>query len=423
MWNTKRTQVLIAGAGPVGITAALCFFKKGIDFEIVDKASGPSDHSKACLLSPATLEFLNGLGLFEEILEKGLRIRNVQLFEGDARLANLGLSDLPSRFPFILSVPQCDLERILLERLKQCHKNVLWNHRISSVNQNAKEISVEADLLGEHMTGYAVMHEEKYVKKTVTFIPKVIVAADGFYSLIRRLQKIEYEPVAETASSLVFETKRNPREDPVLKLGFTSEGTSSYVTLPHGFGRYGFTTGYIKDVSSDRDTGHEIYSENIVKFPELTDSNLEELLRKRMPYQAQNIKEIVWRASVPFGAHLADRIWSNHIFLLGDAARSGFPSGAKSLNYALPEAGEMTDAMTDYLATGNDSFLKELDATVRRKWLALSYLGHLPPDPKDTDQPLNKDLGKILQALPFTGKDLEFISRKMSKLMPRVLSK
>lgn len=417
MWNRKNTQVLVAGAGPVGMIAGICLFKNEIDFEIVDRGSGPSTHSKACLLSPDTIEFLDDLDLLDDVQDKGLQIKNIQLYAGNERIANLELSDLPNRFPYIISVPQFELEIVLLERLKTFHKHVRWNHRISSLNQKDGEQSIEADQLGEHMTGYAVMHEEQFVKKTLTFKSKVVLAADGFYSLIRRLQEIEYVPVGDSMSSLLFETKRTPLEDPILKLGFTREGTASYVPLPHGIGRYGFTTGPIKDVSADRGGDHDIYSEDIDKMPGLSDSDFAVLLQDRLPSLSKNPREILWRASVPFGARLADQLWNHGSFLLGDAARSGFPIGAKSLNLALPEVGKVVKALKDYLNNNSDSDLKELDEAIREDWVELALLTYNPAKDGERIQESKKDLGQILQALPLTGNALTHVASKLLKLI------
>lgn len=122
MWKRKQPKVVVAGAGPVGMTAAICLLKQGIDFEIVDKASGPSQHSKACMLSPETLEFIDGLDLLDAVLEKSIRIHAIQLFDGLNRFANLSLGMVPASFPFVASIPQMDLEDILLNRLQKSGK-------------------------------------------------------------------------------------------------------------------------------------------------------------------------------------------------------------------------------------------------------------------------------------------------------------
>jgi 2-polyprenyl-6-methoxyphenol hydroxylase-like FAD-dependent oxidoreductase len=399
------------------MTAAICLLKQGIDFEIVDKASGPCRHSKACMLAPETLEFIDGLDLLDAVLEKSIRIHAIQLFDGPNRLANLSLGMLPPSFPFVASIPQIDLEEILLNRIQKSGKNVLWNHRISSVHRLRGGLSIEVDSLSKHMMCYAVMHEEKRADSTRTFLPKVLLAADGIHSLIRRLEKINYEKVGDDFGSLLFEVRRNPREDAVLKLGFSEHGTAAYVPLPHGFGRFGFISDPIGDFSADRDKTHRFYDDDMEKFPELSETNFRQLVNDRMPYLSGTIKEVTWRASLPFVVRLSESIWTHGIFLLGDAARSGFPIGAKSLNLGLPEAGAVVEALDQYLKTGDDSDLVEQADDIRMEWEDLSSMVYFEMKFSTDfhDPPLDPNV--ILQALPLTGISLEYVAEKLEKLI------
>lgn len=417
MWNKKKTQVLVSGAGPVGLMAAICLLKRKIEFEIVDKASGPCRHSQACLLSPETLEFLDQLDLAEKVLQKAVRIKYIHLYCDNHRLANLSLSDLPSKFPFIASIPQNELEDILLARLQHHHKRVLWNNRVTAVQREGDSVNLEVDRLGEHMTGYAVMHEEKTVDKTLHFNARLVLAADGLHSLIRRLQKIDYEAVGNRMGTLLFEVKRDPREDAALKLGFTRNGASVYVPLPHGLGRYGFTTDSEYEISADRDTGHELIEEDLEQFPKLTQAHFEELLEERMPYQLDKRRTIVWRASVPFGVKLADVFWTQGIFLLGDAARSGFPLGVKSLNLGLPEAAKVVHGLVPYLEKGDDGQLVKVAHEMKTEWEDLASLSYFASSYGSEESTFAVDPNLILQALPLTGKDLEFAADKLAKWM------
>jgi 2-polyprenyl-6-methoxyphenol hydroxylase-like FAD-dependent oxidoreductase len=415
MWKKNHSTVLVAGAGPIGMTAAICLSKEGIDFEIVDKSSGPGRHSKACMLSPETLEFLEELDLLDEVLAKAIKIHAIQLFEGSRRLANVSLGSLPASHPFIASIPQMDLEEILLKRLHKLHKKVLWNHRVSAVHRLKEGLCVEVDRLGEHMTGYAVMHEEKLVDSTITFLPRVLLAADGLYSLVRRLDKISYEVVGKDLVSLLFEVRRNPREDSILKLGFGREGTSAYVPLPHGLARYGFTIDKLKEFSADRDRSHQFYDDDLEKFPELSETHFRQLVNNRMPYLLENLREITWRASVPFGVRLSESIWTNGIFLLGDAARSGFPIGAKSLNLGLPEAGAVVKALPSYLKSGDDSELVAQANNIRMEWEDLASMVYFGSVSEKGSPDAELDPNIILQALPLTGDSLEYVAEKLTK--------
>lgn len=417
MWTKKRPNVLISGAGPVGLTAAISLHERDIDLEIVDKAPGPSRHSKACLLSPETLELLDDLNVIEQVLRCAKKIHTIQLFHENKRLGIISLGQLPSRFPFIASIPQMELERVLLDHLAANYCKVRWNHRLSGVTRKNGDLEVEVESLGEHMTGYSVMHEERLVDASLKYAPKVLLAADGIYSLVRRLERISYDPVGKDNTSVLFEVRRNPREDGVLKLGFTEHGVSSYVPLPHGLARFGFVTESTSEVSSDRDTSHLVYDEDLDKFPDLAPERFKELVNKRMPYLAGRHGEATWRASVPFGARLADKIWSDGIFLIGDAARSGYPIGAKGLNLGLPEARAVAEAVAHYLKKGDDGLIRKRADAIRTEWEDLSALAFLDSHYRADEAGGGPDPSLILQTLPLTGKTLEYVARKLNELI------
>ena len=419
MRTKKKTQVLVVGAGPVGLTAAICLQQRGIDFEILDKASGPSEHCKACLLSPETLEFFKDLGLLEAVMDRALSLKAMQLFDGRDCLAVFEFSTLPSSIPYVASIPQSELEDILLATLKSGKKKVLWNHRVAQVNRSSNGITITVDKLGQHMMGYAVMHEEMLVDKTFGIEAKVVLAADGFHSLIRRLNKVAYEPVGNPMGSLVFESQDSFSGDAILSLGFSDAGASSYFPLPNHRSRYGFTVDQLTEVSADRDKGHNVYDEDLANFEGLADEDLRLLLEARMPYLAHKKPDIVWRAAVPFGIRLADRVWDRGIFLMGDAARSGFPLSAKSINHGIPEAGKVVEALDTYLEDDDANEIEKVATSMRMEWEDLASLEYFSARP-DLKGPLKHvDLNLVLQALPLTGDDLAFAAHKLDKCFAR----
>lgn len=413
MRMNKKTQVLVVGAGPVGLTAAISLQQRGIDFEILDKTSGPSEHSKACLLSPETLAFFDDMGLLKSVLDRALAIKGIQLFKGSECAAVFDLSTLPSAFPFIVSIPQSELEDVLVSCLKASKKKILWNHRVAKINRSAGGVIVTIDKLGRHMTGYAVMHEEMLVDRTFSLEAKVVLAADGFHSLIRRLNKIPYEAVGDTMGSLVFECQGERNDDSLLTLSFSDAGASSHFPLPNHRSRYGFTISQLDEVSADRDKSHKLYDEDLGNFSGLGDEQLKELLASRMPSFAHRDLDIVWRAAVPFGIRLADQIWDNGIFLMGDSARSGFPLSAKSINHGIPEAGKIVEAVDTYLQTGDTDEIEIVARSIRTEWEDLASLAYFSAGAGMKSPPENIDLNLVLQALPLTGDDLTFAAHKL----------
>src|SRR5262249_40865805 len=106
--------VLIVGAGPTGLTLAVDLARRGVGVRIIDRADGPSQFSKALGVFPRTLEVFDDLGVAEECVRQGRRVSGADVCSGGATLVQIDLTHLSTPFPFILSLPQGDTERILL---------------------------------------------------------------------------------------------------------------------------------------------------------------------------------------------------------------------------------------------------------------------------------------------------------------------
>lgn len=80
-----QAQVLVAGAGPVGMTLALALRRQGVDVRIVEKAAARTDKSKALVIWPRTLELLDIQGCAQVFVDACLRC-------GGARILGEGTS-------------------------------------------------------------------------------------------------------------------------------------------------------------------------------------------------------------------------------------------------------------------------------------------------------------------------------------------
>ena len=69
--HVEKTDVLIVGAGPTGLTMANLLARYGIGFKIIDKKSGPVDESRALVVLTRTLELWDKLGLADEAVDGG----------------------------------------------------------------------------------------------------------------------------------------------------------------------------------------------------------------------------------------------------------------------------------------------------------------------------------------------------------------
>src|SRR5450759_4929123 len=67
----ERTEVLVVGAGPVGLLTAILLAEAGIEVRIIDREGCTTSRSYACALHPRTLKLLEGMGLAAPVLEAG----------------------------------------------------------------------------------------------------------------------------------------------------------------------------------------------------------------------------------------------------------------------------------------------------------------------------------------------------------------
>jgi 2-polyprenyl-6-methoxyphenol hydroxylase-like FAD-dependent oxidoreductase len=110
--------VLVAGAGPVGLTMACELARYGVAVRIIDKAAQRTDKSKALVLWSRTLELLDrggGSAQFIDVAHDLATGENVYGIDLDAGI-DMGSEETP--YPYALMLPQTDTERLLDERLQ-----------------------------------------------------------------------------------------------------------------------------------------------------------------------------------------------------------------------------------------------------------------------------------------------------------------
>jgi 2-polyprenyl-6-methoxyphenol hydroxylase-like FAD-dependent oxidoreductase len=151
------TDVLIAGAGPTGLTLALRLAQKGIRLRIIETRDGPGQASRAMVVQARTLEFYQQLGLAEQLIERGIPIDSIHYSEHDDDVASLSWGDVGkdiTPYPFVLSFPQDDHEHFLVEQLKERGIEVEWGVALSHFEQfpDHVEATVLKDGVEQHYT-------------------------------------------------------------------------------------------------------------------------------------------------------------------------------------------------------------------------------------------------------------------------------
>ena len=85
MFQHPEPEVLVVGAGPVGLAAALHLQDGGIRVEIVDQGQRTTQHSYALAIHPRTLRLLDQCGVSPRVIPHGRKVTRVAFYEGSER--------------------------------------------------------------------------------------------------------------------------------------------------------------------------------------------------------------------------------------------------------------------------------------------------------------------------------------------------
>ncbi len=171
------TDVLIVGAGPVGLLLANECARRGLRFRLVEARASQSEHSKALAIFPRTLEILDMAGLAGPFLEAANRVTSVRVSTHGHTLAQMRFAPEESPYRFIAMVPQDVTERLLVEQLRRQGGSVEYETSFVSAVQAGESVTATLD------------HGGRREEITAAFI----VGCDGAHSTVRHLLQLPFE--------------------------------------------------------------------------------------------------------------------------------------------------------------------------------------------------------------------------------------
>ena len=186
MAKNDQTEVLVVGAGPVGMLAALLLTQQGVRTRIIDQKSRTATRSYACALHPASLRILERAGIVDAVLDLGRSIGTVGLYEGPAHRAQVKFSDLPGRYPFAMALAQFLLEELLEEKLRTAGVQVEWHRRLCEIGRGADGVDASIEKLVPSGRSYIIPEFETAVQDREQVRAEFVIGADGHASLLRQ---------------------------------------------------------------------------------------------------------------------------------------------------------------------------------------------------------------------------------------------
>ncbi len=395
MFRQPNPEVLVVGAGPVGLFAALCLQQHGVRVDVVDMHQRTTQHSYALAVHPSTLRILDEAGLADGLIAAGRTLTQVVFYEGSQRRAAIDYSALTSSHPYLLVLRQSLLERAAEEALHQAKLNVLWGHRLQSLAADDSTPRAEVAQLDQVATGYPVARTEWLVVRTEAIRPAYVIGADGYDSAVRRMAGIELEECGAGQIFSVYEIEAAGELPAEVRVILDPDLTSVYWPLEEGRCRWGFQ---IRDASE-----HSASMER-----------LEALVAARAPWWTARPTQIYWSTLGVFERRLTRRFGKGGVWLAGDAAHQAAPVGVHSMNSGLVEARELASRMAQILSGGGTaSLLQEFATGTHAAWQRLLGAGDEVRALPDANPWVREARARIVACIPASGDDLEPLLRQI----------
>ena len=113
-------DVLVVGAGPVGLTMAAELARYGVPVRIVEQNAHASDKSKALVLWSRSLELIDRMGCGAQFVDAGLKVNSASMMAGKNEVAHIRLDGVATPHPYALMLPQSETERLMERHLNAC---------------------------------------------------------------------------------------------------------------------------------------------------------------------------------------------------------------------------------------------------------------------------------------------------------------
>jgi len=310
MSETIKTDVLVVGAGPTGLSLACQFVRHGVDFVVVEKNAGVTPYSKAIGVHARTLEIYEQLGLAREAVERGTVAGKVRLLAGGELRGEFDLSDVGeglSPYPFVLMLEQSKNERLLYDHLRGQGRDVLWNTGLESFSQTGAGVAARV----KTAAGESRTIEARY-----------LVGCDGAKSPVRHALGLAFEGSTFERTFYVADAEVDWQfGHDALTVSLSKETFVVFFPLK-GEKRYRIVGVFPDEFAKDE--GDVLYEE----------------IEARIKQEAQlelDIHDVEWFSTYKVHTRHVSSFNKGRCFLAGDAAHVHSPAGAQGMNTGIQD--------------------------------------------------------------------------------------
>ncbi|MFE0642662.1 FAD-dependent monooxygenase [Streptomyces sp. NPDC058877] len=326
--HRTTTDVLIVGAGPVGLSAAAELRRHGVHCRLVDRLAARLPYAKAVGIQPRTLELWDRMGLVRDVLEAAVPLHG-QLTYVDGRAEGRLELETPPEVPYgFAALPQYETERLLEEYLV----------RMGAVVERGTELvsfAQDRDGVTARLRTPSGADEELRVP--------YLIGCDGAHSIVRKTLGLSYRggalPEEYVLGDVVADWElphdygiRSSRRAPDGSIG----DVLVCVPLP-GAGRYRMSMNLPKGSPAPQGADPEgvAHGPEAGRAPGLAE--LQALVDRLAP-QPVHLSGLRWSSVFRISHRIVDRYGRGRVFVAGDAAHIHPPTGAQGMNTGVQDA-------------------------------------------------------------------------------------
>ena len=311
--SDESNEILIVGAGPVGLTLACELARYNVKFRIIDKAINSHKETRAFALHAKSMEVFETIGIAEILLKNGRIIQSAKVKYQDREIFNTDFSKLDTDYPFLLSIPQNIIEEILEKYLFDTYGVTV-------------ERGVSMDKLTYNKNSLPIVNLLNQFGESEIVAPSWLIAADGARSRIRKQLNLTFDGDCFGTAFIVIDAEiendnNNNNNKESVDTCLNEKGYLLVAPFPGDKHRL-----VIEVPHNEND-----------KIEKITEEEVRNLLIE-YGFDQIEIKKIDWLTKTKVQRRIVESFKVGRVFFVGDAAHINSPVGGQGMNLGIRDA-------------------------------------------------------------------------------------